>query len=209
MSSTIPLPPREQLYNRYCSNKHTHLCVHRHVSFPRTHWCTHAARNNHVAFSLRASLHTPSYNRPIHDCDDGTSPRAKTPVWTFRTQPCSSSTCCLRVRTVGAGELQQAQKQLPVLTLLEVLPVGQELEVGQFPLEPNTKSLNIHSGCHKTALLSCYVRPSGTHPALSVPARNGAGAKALPVLNVHELCSWCKSSKLDRSHCSGAACGRV
>ena len=23
MSSTIPLPPREQLYNRYCSNKHT------------------------------------------------------------------------------------------------------------------------------------------------------------------------------------------
>jgi hypothetical protein len=25
MSSTIPLPPREQLYNRYCSNKHTHL----------------------------------------------------------------------------------------------------------------------------------------------------------------------------------------
>jgi hypothetical protein len=26
MSSTIPLPPREQLYNRYCSNKHTHTC---------------------------------------------------------------------------------------------------------------------------------------------------------------------------------------
>jgi hypothetical protein len=24
MSSTIPLPPREQLYDRYCSNKHTH-----------------------------------------------------------------------------------------------------------------------------------------------------------------------------------------
>jgi hypothetical protein len=24
MSSTIPLPPREQLYNRYCSNKHWH-----------------------------------------------------------------------------------------------------------------------------------------------------------------------------------------
>jgi len=24
MSSTIPLPPREQLYNRYCNNKHTH-----------------------------------------------------------------------------------------------------------------------------------------------------------------------------------------
>jgi hypothetical protein len=23
MSSTFPLPPREQLYNRYCSNKHT------------------------------------------------------------------------------------------------------------------------------------------------------------------------------------------
>jgi hypothetical protein len=30
MSSTIPFPPREQLYNRYYSNKHTHqsvLCV--------------------------------------------------------------------------------------------------------------------------------------------------------------------------------------
>jgi hypothetical protein len=25
LSSTIPLPPREQLYNRYCSNKHTPL----------------------------------------------------------------------------------------------------------------------------------------------------------------------------------------
>jgi hypothetical protein len=24
MSSTIPLPPREQLYKRYCSNKQTH-----------------------------------------------------------------------------------------------------------------------------------------------------------------------------------------
>jgi hypothetical protein len=27
MSSTIPLPPREQLYNRYCSNKHSHTSV--------------------------------------------------------------------------------------------------------------------------------------------------------------------------------------
>jgi hypothetical protein len=27
MSSTIPLPPREQLYNRYCSNKHTPVRV--------------------------------------------------------------------------------------------------------------------------------------------------------------------------------------
>jgi len=138
-------------------------------------------------------------------------PEPKHPFGLSGHSPASSaSTCCRqkRVRTVSAGELQKAQKLLPVLTLLEVLPVGQELEVGQFPLEPNTKSLNTHSGCHKTALLSCYVRPSGTHPALSVPARNGAGAKALPVLNVHELCSWCKSSKLDRSHCSGAACGR-
>jgi hypothetical protein len=29
MSSTIPLPPREQLYNRYCSNKHTPFRVGR------------------------------------------------------------------------------------------------------------------------------------------------------------------------------------
>jgi hypothetical protein len=25
LSSTIPLPPGKQLYNRYCSNKHTHI----------------------------------------------------------------------------------------------------------------------------------------------------------------------------------------
>ena len=67
---------------------------------------------------------------------------------------------------------------LPVLTVLEVLPMGQELEVGLFPLEPNTKSQNPHSGCHKTALLSLHMQQSGTHPALSVPARNGATAKA-------------------------------
>jgi hypothetical protein len=108
-----------------------------------------------------------------------------------------------------ASEQLNERKNAACSQCARALPVVQDLEVGQFPLEPNTKSLNIHSGCHKTALLSCYVRPSGTHPALSVPARNGAGAKALPVLNVHELCSGCKSSKLDRSHCSGAACGRV
>ena len=28
MSSTLPLPPREQLYLRYCSNKHTHFPVY-------------------------------------------------------------------------------------------------------------------------------------------------------------------------------------
>jgi hypothetical protein len=27
MSSTIPLPPREQLYNRFCSNRHTHTLL--------------------------------------------------------------------------------------------------------------------------------------------------------------------------------------
>jgi len=30
MSSTIPLSPREQLCNRYCSNKHTHQTLNRH-----------------------------------------------------------------------------------------------------------------------------------------------------------------------------------
>ena len=50
--------------------------------------------------------------------------------------------------------------------------MGQELEVGQFPLEANTKSQNTHSGCHKAALLSRHVQPSGMHPALIVPARN-------------------------------------
>jgi hypothetical protein len=32
--------------------RHGCLCVHRHVNCPRTHWCTLAARNNHMAFSL-------------------------------------------------------------------------------------------------------------------------------------------------------------
>ena len=50
--------------------------------------------------------------------------------------------------------------------------MGQELEIGQFPLESNTKNQNTDSGCHKTALRCCHVRPLGTHPALSMPARN-------------------------------------
>jgi hypothetical protein len=32
MSSTIPLPPGEQLHNRYCSNKHTHLASPKRMS---------------------------------------------------------------------------------------------------------------------------------------------------------------------------------
>jgi hypothetical protein len=35
--------------------------------------------------------------------------------------------------------------------------------------------------------LSLHVQPSGTRSGLSVPARNSARAKALPVLSVHEL----------------------
>jgi hypothetical protein len=27
MSFTVPLPPRTQLYNRSCSNKHTHIYI--------------------------------------------------------------------------------------------------------------------------------------------------------------------------------------
>jgi hypothetical protein len=72
--------------------------------------------------------------------------------------------------------------------------------IGLFPLEPNTKSQNTHSGCHRAALLNSHVRPLGTHPALIVLVRNRASARALPVLNVHKLCQWGKSSKLDRSH---------
>ncbi len=41
----------------------------------------------------RLYVHTPSYNRHIHDCDEGTTPRVKTPIWTARRQPCSTSTC--------------------------------------------------------------------------------------------------------------------
>jgi hypothetical protein len=32
-------------------------------------------------------VHAPSYNRPIHDCYDSTTPRAKAPIWTARRQP--------------------------------------------------------------------------------------------------------------------------
>ena len=32
-------------------------------------------------------LHALSYNRPIHDCYDSTTPRAKAPIWTARRQP--------------------------------------------------------------------------------------------------------------------------
>jgi len=84
--------------------------------------------------------------------------------------------------------------------------MGRELEIGPFPLEPNTKSQNTHSGCHKAALLSLHVRPSGTHPALSVPARKRSDRKNLPVHIVHKLCPWGKGSILDHFHCSGTAC---
>ena len=68
------------------------------------------------------------------------------------------------------------------------LPVGQEPAAGQFTLEPNTKSQNhgTHPGYHKAALPSLHVQLSVTHPGLIVPARNGAIAKTLPVLSVHE-----------------------
>ena len=36
----------------------------------------------------------------------------------------------------------------------------------------------------QAALLSHHVRPSGTHQALSMPARNRASARALAVLNI-------------------------
>jgi hypothetical protein len=35
MSSTVTLPPHEQLCNRYCSNKHTHEARSELVNFPR------------------------------------------------------------------------------------------------------------------------------------------------------------------------------
>jgi len=52
----------------------------------------------------------------------------------------------------------------------------------------------------QAALLSHHVRPSGTHQSLSMPARNRASARALPVLNMHNLCPWGESSKLDPSY---------
>jgi hypothetical protein len=71
------------------------------------------------------------------------------------------------------------------LTVHEVLPGGQELEVGPFSLEPNTKT-PIRAATSQPCSASMCI--SGTHPVLSVPTRNGASAKELPVLTVHELC---------------------
>ena len=51
MSSTIPLPPREQLCNRYCSNKHTHSSTRyyskkdTHTLSPREQFCNTAVTN--------------------------------------------------------------------------------------------------------------------------------------------------------------------
>ena len=79
----------------------------------------------------------------------------------------------------SASEKWSERKSSACSHRARALPVGQELEVGPFPLEPNTKSQNkTHSGCHKAALLSCHVQPSGTHPTLSVPVRNGASKSA-------------------------------
>jgi len=67
---------------------------------------------------------------------------------------------------------QMAAKAAACSHRAQTLPVGQELEVGPFPLEPNTESQNTHSGCHKAALLSQHMWQSGTHAVLSVQARN-------------------------------------
>jgi hypothetical protein len=155
-----------------------------------------------MAFSLRANCDKPSFNRPIHDCDEGTTPQAKTPIWTATKQPYSTSTCG---RQKGAGRWKRKKrskrKSSCLFSACTSSARGARALSWTVPVEPNTKSQNTHSGCHKAALLSRHVQPSGTHPALSVPARNGASAKALPLLSVH-LCPWGKSLKLDRSHWS-------
>jgi hypothetical protein len=48
-------PPNRQVERAASCARHRCLCVHGHVNCPRTHWCTYAARNNHMAFSLRAT----------------------------------------------------------------------------------------------------------------------------------------------------------
>ena len=60
-----------------------------------------------------------------------------------------------------ACEKQIDRKRAACSHCAQALPIGQELEVGPFTLEPNTKSQNTHSGCHKAALLSLHVQPFG------------------------------------------------
>jgi hypothetical protein len=116
------------------------------------------------------------------------TPRANTPIRAATSQPCSASMTAVQpsgthpelsvtVRNRGSARTAACSHSARALS------VGQELEVGLFPLESNTKNQHTHSGCNKAALLNHHVHPSDTHPALSVPARNGASAKALPVLH--------------------------
>jgi hypothetical protein len=141
------------------------------------------------------------------------TPRATTPIRTARNSgsPAQPPRAAVRHASVvkHAREKQSERKSAACSERARSLPMGRELEIGQFPLEPNTKSQNTHSGCHKTALLSRHVRPSDTHQALSMSARNRSSARALSVHIVHKLCPWGKSSILDRSHCSGTACGSL
>jgi hypothetical protein len=71
------LPPNLQVELAASCARHGCLCVHRHVNCPRTHWYTHAARNNHMEFSLRANCAYTTYHRPIHDCDQGRGVRCR------------------------------------------------------------------------------------------------------------------------------------
>jgi hypothetical protein len=45
MPSTIPLPPREQVYDRCCSNEHTHTHTHTHIHTPFSSLPVHIFRD--------------------------------------------------------------------------------------------------------------------------------------------------------------------
>ena len=103
-----------------------------------------------------------------------------------------------------ASEKWSERKSSACSQRARALPVGQELAVGPFPLETNTKSQNTHSGCHKAALLSLHVQSSGTHPVLIFPARNGASAKALRVFRSYSPPSGLSSPTWDSTRARGA-----
>jgi hypothetical protein len=134
-------------------------------------------------------VHTPTYHRPIHDCDEGTTLKASTPIWTARRHPCSNSTCCRQKRSGRWTRKKRRDRKSSCLcsactssdhgarTGSWTVPIGAKHQEPKHPF-----GLPQGSPAQPTC---AAVRHA---PRLSVPARNRASAKALPVLSVHDLC---------------------
>jgi len=85
-------------------------------------------------------MHAPAYHRPIHDCDEGTTPKItlldcqEAALLNLHVLPSEGR------RAVDTQETELSQEQLPACShCARALPGSQELEVGPLPLNQTPK----------------------------------------------------------------------